>query len=185
MSFVFGPQELQQLHTVPSIYDGDLLSFLDESERAPMDLTMPRLNSCVKKLSDSSNPWICLSIGSHSIASPSHLRDARQVKPPTEGNIHYMTEKYDKARETRTTTSGTNRAAERRPVRFKQATAVTPCHYYRRSRVKQPEGIPDNRRSIGIASITQNNIRRSLSMEDLDVALFRRLLNHGRLRWKT
>ncbi|GFT02321.1 hypothetical protein TNCV_4624761 [Trichonephila clavipes] len=49
MSFVFGPQELQLLHTVPSIFDGDLFSFLDEFERAPMDLTMPRLNSCVKK----------------------------------------------------------------------------------------------------------------------------------------
>ncbi|GFW94042.1 uncharacterized protein TNCV_4813601 [Trichonephila clavipes] len=48
-SFVFGPQELQLLHTVPSNFDGDLFSFLDEFERAPMDLTMPRLNSCVKK----------------------------------------------------------------------------------------------------------------------------------------
>ncbi|GFW68325.1 hypothetical protein TNCV_2263151 [Trichonephila clavipes] len=49
MSFVFGPQELQLLHTVPSIFDGNLLSFLDEFERAPMDLTMSRLNFCVKK----------------------------------------------------------------------------------------------------------------------------------------
>ncbi|GFS68998.1 hypothetical protein TNCV_4570121 [Trichonephila clavipes] len=49
MSFVFGPQELQLLHTVPSIFDGNLFSFLDEFERAPVDLTMPRLNPCVKK----------------------------------------------------------------------------------------------------------------------------------------
>ncbi|GFU56657.1 hypothetical protein TNCV_3930501 [Trichonephila clavipes] len=49
MSFVFGPQELQLLHTIPSIFDGDLFYFLDEFERAPTDLTMPRLNSCVKK----------------------------------------------------------------------------------------------------------------------------------------
>ncbi|GFW45816.1 uncharacterized protein TNCV_4495361 [Trichonephila clavipes] len=62
MSFVFGPQELQLLHTVPSIFDGDLFSFLDEFEREPMDLTMPRLNSCVQKSMDPSNPWICLSI---------------------------------------------------------------------------------------------------------------------------
>ncbi|GFW11206.1 uncharacterized protein TNCV_5132171 [Trichonephila clavipes] len=47
MSFVFGPQELQLLHTVPSIFDENLFSFLDEFEREPMDLTMPRLNSCV------------------------------------------------------------------------------------------------------------------------------------------
>ncbi|GFV97448.1 uncharacterized protein TNCV_2039561 [Trichonephila clavipes] len=107
--------------------------------------------------------------GSQSIAGPSHLRDARQSKPLTEGSKHDMTGQYDKARETRTTTSGTNRAAERRPVRSKQATAVRPCPYYLRSRVKQPKGIPEDRRSIGINSITQNNIRRrSLSMEALD-----------------
>ncbi|GFV01889.1 hypothetical protein TNCV_4978411 [Trichonephila clavipes] len=51
MSFVSGPQELQLLHTVPSIFDGDLFSFLDEFEREPMDLTMPRVNTCVKNLS--------------------------------------------------------------------------------------------------------------------------------------
>ncbi|GFX02046.1 uncharacterized protein TNCV_372351 [Trichonephila clavipes] len=74
-----------------------------------------------------------------------------------------------RARETRTTTSGTNRAAERRPVRSKQATAVRTCPYYLRSHVKQPEGVPEDRRSIGIESIPQNNIRSScLSMEALD-----------------
>ncbi|GFS84907.1 hypothetical protein TNCV_528511 [Trichonephila clavipes] len=66
MSFVFGPpaQELHLLHTVPSIFHGDLISFLDEFERdlVPMDLTMPRMNPCVKKnLLDlkPSNLWIC------------------------------------------------------------------------------------------------------------------------------
>ncbi|GFS51597.1 hypothetical protein TNCV_550071 [Trichonephila clavipes] len=43
----------QLLHTIPSIFDRDLISFLDEFERElamePMDLTMPRLNPCVKK----------------------------------------------------------------------------------------------------------------------------------------
>ncbi|GFU93441.1 uncharacterized protein TNCV_2728281 [Trichonephila clavipes] len=106
--------------------------------------------------------------GSQSIAGPSHLRDTRQGKPPTEGSKHDMTGQYDKARETRTTTSGINMADER-PVRSKQATAVRPCPYYLRSRVKQPEGIPEDRRSIGIDSIPQSNIRRrSLSMEALD-----------------
>ncbi|GFY06443.1 uncharacterized protein TNCV_3652301, partial [Trichonephila clavipes] len=42
MSFLFGPQELQLLHTVPFIFYGDLFSVLDEFEREPMDLTMPR-----------------------------------------------------------------------------------------------------------------------------------------------
>ncbi|GFX25159.1 uncharacterized protein TNCV_2753341 [Trichonephila clavipes] len=107
--------------------------------------------------------------GSQSIAGPSHLRNARQGKPPTEGSKHDMTGQYDKSRETRTTTSGTNRAAEKGPVQSKQATAVRPYPYYLRSRVKQPEGIPEERSSIGIDSIPQNNIkRRSLSMEALD-----------------
>ncbi|GFU30677.1 hypothetical protein TNCV_109301 [Trichonephila clavipes] len=64
MSFVFGPQELQLLHTVPSILmEISSLSWMN-LKREPMDLTMPRLNSCVKNLSDLnlSNPWICLSI---------------------------------------------------------------------------------------------------------------------------
>ncbi|GFT23298.1 uncharacterized protein TNCV_2015941 [Trichonephila clavipes] len=104
-----------------------------------------------------------------SIAGPSHPRDSRQDKPPTEGSKHEGSGQYDKARETRTTKNGTNRVAERRPVRSKQATAVRPCMYYLRSRVRQPEGIPEERRSIGIDSISQNNIRRrSLSMEALD-----------------
>ncbi|GFV94282.1 uncharacterized protein TNCV_2267361 [Trichonephila clavipes] len=81
-----------------------------------------------------------------STAGPSHLRDARQGQPPTEGSKHDMTGQYDKAQETRTTTSGTNRAIERRPIRSKQATAVRPCPYYLRSRVKQPEGIPEEHR---------------------------------------
>ncbi|GFX08098.1 uncharacterized protein TNCV_1237771 [Trichonephila clavipes] len=106
--------------------------------------------------------------GPQSIAGPSHLRNARQGKPPTEGSKHDMTGQYDKAWETRITTSGTNRAAERRPVQSKQATAVRPCPYYLRSRVKQPEGVPEDRSRIGIESIPQNNIRRSLSMEALD-----------------
>ncbi|GFX02421.1 uncharacterized protein TNCV_2285872 [Trichonephila clavipes] len=68
-----------------------------------------------------------------------------------------------------TTKNGTNRAAERRPVRSEQATAVRPCPYYLRSRVRQPEGFPEERRSIGIECIPQNNIRRrSHSMEALD-----------------
>ncbi|GFY10037.1 integrase_H2C2 domain-containing protein [Trichonephila clavipes] len=62
--------------------------------------------------------------GSQSIASTSHHREARQGKPPTEGSKNERRGKYDKARETRTTTSGTNRAAERRPVRSNQATAT-------------------------------------------------------------
>ncbi|GFV95704.1 uncharacterized protein TNCV_1727541 [Trichonephila clavipes] len=124
--------------------------------------SVPSRNYKYRRLNNSSQ-------GSQSIAGPSHLRNARQGTPPTEGSKHDMTGQYDKARKTRTTTSGTNRAAERRPVRSKQATAVRPCPYYLRSRVKQPKGVPEDERSIGIESIPQNKIRRrSFSMEALD-----------------
>ncbi|GFX49898.1 uncharacterized protein TNCV_1031491 [Trichonephila clavipes] len=75
----------------------------------------------------------------------------------------------DRARETMTIPSGGNSAAERRPVRSRQATAGRPCPYYLRSQVKQPEGIPEEQRNNGIHSKPQNNLRRrSLSMEALD-----------------
>ncbi|GFX63637.1 uncharacterized protein TNCV_2005651 [Trichonephila clavipes] len=106
--------------------------------------------------------------GSQSIAGPSHQQESLQGKPPTEGSRHEGSGQYHKARETKTTKNGTNRAAERRPVRSKQATAVRPCPYYLRSRVRQPEGFPEERRNIGMESIPQNNIRRSLSREALD-----------------
>ncbi|GFY21308.1 uncharacterized protein TNCV_3993521 [Trichonephila clavipes] len=104
-----------------------------------------------------------------SIAGPSHPRDSRQDKLPTEGSRHEGSGQYDKARETRTTKKGTNRAAGGRPVRSKQATTVRPCPYYLRSRIRQPEGFTEERSYTGIESIPQNNIRRrSLSMEALN-----------------
>ncbi|GFV75434.1 uncharacterized protein TNCV_1482801 [Trichonephila clavipes] len=103
------------------------------------------------------------------ILGPSHQIDTRQCKSPTEGSRQGASVQYDRARETRTTPSGGNCAAERRSVRSRQATAVRPCPYYLRSRVKQPEGIPEQQRSNGIDSIPQNNLkRRSIRMEALD-----------------
>ncbi|GFX55883.1 uncharacterized protein TNCV_1427451 [Trichonephila clavipes] len=88
---------------------------------------------------------------------------------PTVASRHEGSGQYKKVRETKTTKNGTNRAAEKRTVRSKQTTAVSPCPYYLRSRVRQTEGFPEERRNSGIASIPQNNIRRrSLSMEALD-----------------
>ncbi|GFT16632.1 uncharacterized protein TNCV_282321 [Trichonephila clavipes] len=86
------------------------------------------------------------------------------------GQVTYSSEQarrkrtYNKARETKTTKNGTNRAAERITVRSNQMTAVRPCPYYLRSRVRQPEGFPEERRNSGIASIPQNNIRRRSSV---------------------
>ncbi|GFW85294.1 retrovirus-related Pol polyprotein from transposon 17.6 [Trichonephila clavipes] len=59
--------------------------------------------------------------GSQSIAGPSHPRHSRQDKPPKEGSRHEGSGQYDKVRVTRTSKNGTNKAAERRPVRSKQA----------------------------------------------------------------
>ncbi|GFX65867.1 uncharacterized protein TNCV_12881 [Trichonephila clavipes] len=107
--------------------------------------------------------------GSQPCAGLSHQQDSRQDKSPTVASRHEGSGQYNKARETKTTKNGTNRAAERRTVRSKQTTAVRPCPYYLRSRVRQPEGFPEERRNSGIASIPQNNIRRSsFSVEALD-----------------
>ncbi|GFU30941.1 uncharacterized protein TNCV_1406521 [Trichonephila clavipes] len=94
--------------------------------------------------------------GSQPIAGPSHQQDSRQDKSPTVASRHEGSGQYNKARETKITKNGTNRAAERITVRSKQATAVRPCSYYLRSRVRQPEGFPEERRNTGIASIPQN-----------------------------
>ncbi|GFW52849.1 uncharacterized protein TNCV_2394281 [Trichonephila clavipes] len=83
--------------------------------------------------------------GSQSIAGPSHQQDSRQDKSPTVASRHEGSGQYNKARVTKTTKDGTNRAAERRTVRSKQTTAVRPCPYYLRSRVRQPEGFPEER----------------------------------------
>ncbi|GFX89759.1 uncharacterized protein TNCV_3711911 [Trichonephila clavipes] len=102
--------------------------------------------------------------GPQSIAGPSHQLDTRQCKPPTEESRQGARGQYDRARETRTTPSKGNSAAETRPVRSRQATAVRPCPYYLRSRLKMPEGIPGEQWDR-----PQNNLRRrSLSMEALD-----------------
>ncbi|GFV98853.1 uncharacterized protein TNCV_2913701 [Trichonephila clavipes] len=88
--------------------------------------------------------------GSQSIAGPSHQQDSRQDKSPTVASRHEESGQYNKARETKTTKDGTDRAAERRTVRSKQTTAVRPCPFYLRSRVRQPEEFPEERRNSGI-----------------------------------
>ncbi|GFT27332.1 uncharacterized protein TNCV_3425621 [Trichonephila clavipes] len=137
---------------------GRVIGQVDRNQENSKDLGKPRVSRVT-----------VINQGSQSIAGPSHQQDSRQDKPPTEGSRHEGSGQYNKARETKTTKNGTNRAAERRPVRSKQATAVRPCPYYLRSRVTQPEGFPEERRNIGMENIPQNNIRRrSLSMEALD-----------------
>ncbi|GFV67465.1 uncharacterized protein TNCV_4621461 [Trichonephila clavipes] len=107
--------------------------------------------------------------GPESIPGPSHQLDIRHSNPPTEESRQGAVVQYDRAWESRTTPSQGHSAAEGRPVRSRQTTAVRPCPYYLRSRLKEPEGIPEEQRSTGINSLPQNSLRRrSLSMEALD-----------------
>ncbi|GFX67084.1 uncharacterized protein TNCV_590001 [Trichonephila clavipes] len=108
--------------------------------------------------------------GPQSIPGPSHQLYTRQCKPPIEESRQGARGQYDRTRETRTTSSKGNSAAERRPVHSRQATtAVRPCPYYLRSHLNKPEGIPEVQRSTEIDSLPQSNLRRrSLSMEALD-----------------
>ncbi|GFV02751.1 uncharacterized protein TNCV_1452571 [Trichonephila clavipes] len=89
----------------------------------------------------------------------------RQLRPPTEESRRGARVQFDKARATRSTHSKIHSAAEGRPVRYRQTTAVRPCPYYLRSLLKEPEGIPEEHRRTGINSLPQNSLRkRSLSM---------------------
>ncbi|GFY14089.1 uncharacterized protein TNCV_3612781 [Trichonephila clavipes] len=105
--------------------------------------------------------------GPQFIAGPSHQLYTRQCKPPTEESRQGARGQYDRARETRRTPSKGSSAAERRPVQSRQATAVRPCPYYLRSRLKKPEGIPEEQRSNG-STAEQPQEKKPQHMEALD-----------------
>ncbi|GFW18345.1 retrovirus-related Pol polyprotein from transposon 17.6 [Trichonephila clavipes] len=107
--------------------------------------------------------------GPESIAGSSLQQMIRQLNPPTEESRRGARVQYDKARETRTTRSKGHSAAEGRPVRSRQTTTVRPCPYYLRSRLKEPERIPEEQSRTGINSLPQDSLRRrSLNMDALD-----------------
>ncbi|GFX26479.1 uncharacterized protein TNCV_950771 [Trichonephila clavipes] len=105
------------------------------------------------------------------LPGPSNQGQMRRFSPPKVENSRETRGESGKARETRTKDSREHSAAEgRRPIRFRKKTTVRPCPYfYLRSRFKEPEGLPEEQRSIGIDSLPQNSLRRrSLSMEVVD-----------------
>ncbi|GFV89034.1 uncharacterized protein TNCV_4912341 [Trichonephila clavipes] len=104
--------------------------------------------------------------GVESIAGPSRLPDRRRSASTTVGSRTEGSGRDNQTRQTRATTRGRNKQAER-PVRSNQAHTRRPCPYYLRSRVKESDGIPEQR-NIEINGIPHNRIRRSLSMEALD-----------------
>ncbi|GFX16330.1 uncharacterized protein TNCV_32051 [Trichonephila clavipes] len=101
------------------------------------------------------------------IEGPSRVPDCRLNKSTTVESRTEGSGRDNKTRQTRATTRGRNKQAER-PVRSNQATTRRPCPYYLRSRVKESDGIPEEQRNIEINGIPHSRIRRSLSMEALD-----------------
>ncbi|GFS96028.1 uncharacterized protein TNCV_4278031 [Trichonephila clavipes] len=98
----------------------------------------------------------------------SQLPDRRRSASTTVGSRTEGSGRDNQTRQTRATTRGRNKQAER-PVRSNQAPTRRPCPYYLRSRVKESDGIPEEQRNIEINGIPHNRIRRrSLSMEALD-----------------
>ncbi|GFW12724.1 retrovirus-related Pol polyprotein from transposon opus [Trichonephila clavipes] len=106
--------------------------------------------------------------GVESIAGPSRFTDRKRTASTTIGFRTEGSGRDDQTRQTRATTRGHNKQAEK-PVRSSQATTRRPCPYYLRSRLRANDGIPEELRNIEINVIPHSKIRRrSLSMEALD-----------------
>ncbi|GFV97028.1 retrovirus-related Pol polyprotein from transposon 412 [Trichonephila clavipes] len=106
--------------------------------------------------------------GVQSIAGPSSLPNRRRIASTLIGSRTEGSGRDDQTRQTRATTRGRNKQAEK-PVRSSQATTRRPCPYYLRSRPRATDGIPEELRNIEINVIPHSKIRRrSLSMEALD-----------------
>ncbi|GFU08926.1 hypothetical protein TNCV_1318101 [Trichonephila clavipes] len=77
--------------------------------------------------------------GVESIAGPSRLPDLRTATT-TGGSRMEVSGRDNQTRQTRATTRGRNKQAEK-PVRSNQATTRRPCPYYLRSRIQENDGI--------------------------------------------
>ncbi|GFW05939.1 transposon Tf2-6 polyprotein [Trichonephila clavipes] len=106
------------------------------------------------------------SSGVESIAGPSRLPD-RRTATTTGGSRMEVSARDNQTRQTRATTRGRSKQAEK-PIRSNQATTRRPCPYYLRSRIQESDEIPEELSNIEINSIPHSKLRRSLSMEALD-----------------
>ncbi|GFW08836.1 transposon Tf2-9 polyprotein [Trichonephila clavipes] len=105
--------------------------------------------------------------GVESIAGPSRLPDRRTATTTGESRME-VSGRDNQTRQTRATTRGRNKQAEK-PVRSNQANTRRPCPYYLRSRIQENDGIPEELSNIEINGIPHSTLRRrSLSMEALD-----------------
>ncbi|GFY22505.1 uncharacterized protein TNCV_2177661 [Trichonephila clavipes] len=99
----------------------------------------------------------------------SNQGQTRRSNPPKPKRSRKIRTEADKTRETRPSTNREHSADEGRPVRSRKKTTVRPCPYYLRRSFKEPEGLPEEQRSMGIDSLLQNSLRRRrLSMEAVD-----------------
>ncbi|GFV29403.1 uncharacterized protein TNCV_438221 [Trichonephila clavipes] len=105
--------------------------------------------------------------GVESIAGPSRLPD-RRTATTTGGSRMEVSGRNNQTRQTRATTRGRNKQAEK-PFRSNQANTRRPCPYYLRSRIQKKDGIPEELSNIEINGIPRSTLRRrSISMEALD-----------------
>ncbi|GFX59482.1 retrovirus-related Pol polyprotein from transposon 412 [Trichonephila clavipes] len=105
--------------------------------------------------------------GCRSRQGPSRLPD-RRTATTTGGSRMEVSGCDNQTRQTRATTRGRNKQAEK-PVRSNQANTRRPCPYYLRSRIQENDGIPEELSNIEINGIPHSTLRRrSLSMEALD-----------------
>ncbi|GFW87727.1 retrovirus-related Pol polyprotein from transposon 412 [Trichonephila clavipes] len=105
--------------------------------------------------------------GVESIAGPSRLPN-RRTATSTGGSRMEVSGSDNQTRQTRATTRGRNKQAEK-PVRSNQANTRRPCPYYLRSRIQEKDGIPEELSNIETNGIPGSTLRRrSLSMEALD-----------------
>ncbi|GFX19999.1 uncharacterized protein TNCV_1435591 [Trichonephila clavipes] len=112
--------------------------------------------------------------GVESITGPSRLPD-RRTATTTGGSRMEVSGRDNQTRQTRATTRGRNKQAEK-PVRSNQANTRRPCSYYLRSRIQEKDGIPEELSNIEINGIPGSTLRRrNLSMEALDGDPVRRI----------
>ncbi|GFU83137.1 uncharacterized protein TNCV_2566341 [Trichonephila clavipes] len=103
-----------------------------------------------------------------SIAGPSRLPDRRRTTLTTIGSRTEDSGRDDQTRQTRATTRGRNKQAEK-PVRSSQAITSETLPILSTSRRRANDGIPEELRNIEINVIPLSKIRRrSLRMEALD-----------------
>ncbi|GFV61445.1 retrovirus-related Pol polyprotein from transposon 297 [Trichonephila clavipes] len=102
------------------------------------------------------------SSGVESIAGPSRLPD-RRTATTTGGSRMEVSGRDNQTRQTRATTRGRSKQAEK-PIRSNQTNTRRPCPYYLRSRIQENDGIPEEMSNIEINGILTANYEEEASV---------------------